>query len=32
MKTQHLNIPETVDFDPKEAVMAIAARLYEKGK
>jgi len=32
MKTLHLNIPETVDFDPKEAVMAIAARLYEKGK
>jgi predicted HTH domain antitoxin len=32
MKTLHLNIPETVDFDPKEAMMAIAARLYEKGK
>ena len=32
MKTLHLNIPETVDFDDKEAVMAIASRLYEKGK
>ena len=32
MRTLHLNIPETVDFDDKEAVMAVAARLYEKGK
>ncbi|HMI64784.1 MAG TPA: UPF0175 family protein [Cyclobacteriaceae bacterium] len=32
MRTLHLNIPETVDFDDKEAVMAIASRLYEKGK
>ena len=32
MKTLHLNIPETVDFDDKEALMAIAARLYVKGK
>lgn len=32
MKTLHLNIPETVDFDPKEAMMAIATRLYKKGK
>jgi predicted HTH domain antitoxin len=32
MRTLHLNIPETVDFDDKEALMAIASRLYEKGK
>lgn len=32
MRTLHLNIPPTVDFDDKEAVMAIAARLYERGK
>lgn len=32
MKTLHLNIPETVDFDDKEALMAIASRFYEKGK
>src|SRR5258706_9035600 len=32
MRTLHLNIPETVDFDDKEAIMAIASRLYEKGK
>ncbi len=27
-----LNIPDTVDFDDKEALMTIASRLYEKGK
>ena len=32
MRTLHLNIPATVDFDDKEAVMSIAARLYERGK
>lgn len=32
MKTLFLNIPDTVDFDDKEALMAIASRLYEKGK
>lgn len=32
MKTLLLNIPDTVDFDDKEALMAIASRLYEKGK
>lgn len=32
MKTLNINIPDTVDFDDKEALMAIASRLYEKGK
>ena len=32
MKTLVLNIPDTVDFDDKEARMTIASRLYEKGK
>lgn len=32
MKTLTLNIPDTVDFDDKEALMAIASRLFEKGK
>jgi predicted HTH domain antitoxin len=32
MKTLTINIPDTVDFDNKEALMAIASRLYEKGK
>jgi len=32
MKTLVLNIPDTIDLDDKEALMAIAARLYEKGK
>jgi len=32
MKTLTLNIPDTVDFDDNEALMAIASRLYEKGK
>jgi predicted HTH domain antitoxin len=32
MKTLVLNIPDTVDLDDKEALMAIASRLYEKGK
>lgn len=32
MKTITINIPDTVDFDDKEALMAIASRLYEKGK
>lgn len=32
MKTLKINIPDTVDFDDQEARMAIAARMYEKGK
>ncbi|MBI3219681.1 MAG: UPF0175 family protein [Bacteroidetes bacterium] len=32
MKTLMVNIPDTVDFDDREALMAIASRLYEKGK
>lgn len=32
MRTLNINIPDTVDFDDHEALMAIAARLYEKGK
>ncbi|MEQ1584668.1 MAG: UPF0175 family protein [Cyclobacteriaceae bacterium] len=32
MKTITINIPDTVDFDDKEARMTIASRLYEKGK
>ncbi len=32
MKTLKVNIPDTVDFDDKDALMAIAARLFEKGK
>ncbi len=32
MKTLVLHIPDTVDFDDKEALMAIAASLYGKGK
>lgn len=32
MRILHINIPETVDFDDQEALMAIALRLFEKGK
>lgn len=32
MKTITINIPDTVDFDDKEALMTIASRLYEQGK
>jgi predicted HTH domain antitoxin len=32
MKTIHLNIPDTVDLDDREAKMLLASRLYEKGK
>ena len=32
MKTITINIPDTVDFDDKEALLVIASRLYEKGK
>ncbi len=32
MKTLTITIPDTVDFDDKEARMVIACRLYEKGK
>lgn len=32
MKTLVLNIPDTVDFDDKDALMTIASRLYDKGK
>lgn len=27
-----LNLPETLDFDDKDALRIIASRLYEKGK
>lgn len=32
MKTIHLNIPDTVDLNDREAKMLLASRLYEKGK
>jgi predicted HTH domain antitoxin len=32
MKTITINVPDTVDFDDKEALMTIASKLYEKGK
>lgn len=32
MRILKLNIPETVDFDDKDALMAIASRLFAKGK
>jgi len=32
MKTLVLKIPDTVDFDDRDALMTIASRLYEKGK
>ena len=32
MKTIIINIPDTVDFDDKEALMMLASGLYEKGK
>ena len=32
MKTLIINIPDTVDFDDKDALMTIASRLFEKGK
>lgn len=32
MKTITINLPDTVDFDDKEALMIIASKLYEKGK
>ena len=32
MKTITIKLPDTVDFDDKEALMTIASRLYEKGK
>ncbi|HCZ37739.1 MAG TPA: hypothetical protein DHV26_17605 [Cytophagales bacterium] len=32
MKTLVLNIPDTVDLDDNEALLAIASTLYEKGK
>ncbi|MBS1555217.1 MAG: UPF0175 family protein [Bacteroidetes bacterium] len=32
MKTLVLNIPSSIDVDDREALMAIASRLYEKGK
>lgn len=32
MKTITINIPTTVDLDDREVLMAIATRLYEKGK
>lgn len=32
MKTLQINIPDTIVFDDNEALMAIAARLFDKGK
>jgi predicted HTH domain antitoxin len=32
MKTLHLNVRDTVEFDEHEAKMAVAARLYSVGK
>ena len=32
MKTLMINLPDTVDFDDKDALMTIASRLYGKGK
>lgn len=32
MKTLVLNIPDTVEIDDRDAIMAIASRLFEKGK
>ncbi len=32
MKTLVINIPDTVDFDDRDALMTIASRLYDKGK
>lgn len=32
MKTLVLNIPETLDLDDKEALMVLAAGLYERGR
>ena len=32
MRTITINIPDTVDLDDNEALMAIASRLYEMGK
>ena len=32
MKTITINLPDTIDVDNEEAVLAIATRLYEKGK
>lgn len=32
MKTLVLNLPSTIDVDKREVMMAIASRLYEKGK
>ena len=32
MKTLTLNLPDSVDLNPKEAAMLIASRLYEQGR
>ena len=32
MKTLSLTIPSAIDIDQREALMAIASRLYENGK
>jgi predicted HTH domain antitoxin len=32
MKTIHLNIPESLDINDREAKMLLASRLYERGK
>jgi predicted HTH domain antitoxin len=32
MKTITINIPDTIDFDDKDALMTIASSMYQKGK
>jgi predicted HTH domain antitoxin len=32
MKTLTINIPDTADVDDKEAKMALASKLYERGR
>lgn len=32
MRVLKINIPDSVDLDDKEAVMALASKLYEQGK
>ena len=32
MRTLKINIPESVDLDDREAKMALASKLYERGK
>ena len=32
MKKLTIHIPDTIDFDEREALMAIASKLFERGK